>query len=203
MAYRKPSDLNGFIQQMPKADMRVKVQLAEDLVTFLSDDTNSIVCTDMGFLINGLMPWLTGSNFKITNYIQKSLEAFAELIKRLGSDFNAYTATVLPHVIDRLGDSRDTVREKAQLLLRDLMEHRVLPPQTLIDKLATRCFKHKNAKVREEFLQTVVNALHEYGNQQLSVRVYIKSVSALLGDRIVNVREAAIQTLVEIYKHVE
>ncbi|KAH8319505.1 hypothetical protein KR067_012124 [Drosophila pandora] len=199
MAYRKPSDLDGFIQQMPKADMRVKVQLAEDLVTFLSDDTNSIVCTDMGFLIDGLMPWLTGSHFKIA---QKSLEAFSELIKRLGSDFNAYTATVLPHVIDRLGDSRDTVREKAQLLLRDLMEHRVLPPQALVDKLATTCFKHKNAKVREEFLQTIVNTLHEYGTQQLSVRVYIPPVCALLGDPTVNVREAAIQTLVEIYKHV-
>ncbi|EDV96899.1 CLIP-associating protein [Drosophila grimshawi] len=199
MAYRKPSDLDGFIQQMPKADMRVKVQLAEDLVTFLSDDTNSIVCTDMGFLIDNLMPWLTGSHFKIA---QKSLEAFSELIKRLGSDFNAYTATVLPHVIDRLGDSRDTVREKAQLLLRDLMEHKVQTAQTLVDKLATSCFKHKNAKVREEFLQTITNALHEYGTQQLSVRVYINPVCSLLGDPTVNVREAAIQTLVEIYKHV-
>ncbi|KAH8415597.1 hypothetical protein KR222_006035 [Zaprionus bogoriensis] len=199
MAYRKPSDLDGFIQQMPKADMRVKVQLAEDLVTFLSDDTNSIVCTDMGFLIDNLMPWLTGSHFKIA---QKSLEAFSELIKRLGSDFNAYTATVLPHVIDRLGDSRDTVREKAQLLLRDLMEHKVQTPQALIDKLAVSCFKHKNAKVREEFLQTIVNALHEYGTQQLSVRVYIAPVCALLSDPTVNVRESAIQTLVEIYKHV-
>ncbi|KAH8380473.1 hypothetical protein KR009_010921 [Drosophila setifemur] len=199
MAYRKPSDLDGFIQQMPKADMRVKVLLAEDLVTFLSDDTNSIVCSDMGFLIDGLMPWLTGSHFKIA---QKSLEAFSELIKRLGSDFNAYTATVLPHVIDRLGDSRDTVREKAQLLLRDLMEHRVTQPQLLVDKLAVSCFKHKNAKVREEFLQTIVNALHEFGTQQLAVRVYIAPVCALLGDPTVNVREAAIQTLVEIYKHV-
>ncbi|EDW37782.1 GL15047 [Drosophila persimilis] len=199
MAYRKPSDLDGFIQLMPKADMRVKVALAEDLVTFLSDDTNSIVCTDMGFLIDGLMPWLTGSHFKIA---QKSLEAFSELIKRLGSDFNAYTATVLPHVIDRLGDSRDTVREKAQLLLRDLMEHKVQSPQGLIDKLAVSCFKHKNAKVREEFLQTIVNALHEYGTQQLSVRTYIPPVCALLGDPTVNVRESAIQTLVEIYKHV-
>ncbi|KAM8709603.1 hypothetical protein ACLKA7_016417 [Drosophila subpalustris] len=199
MAYRKPNDLDGFIQQMPKADMRVKVALAEDLVTFLSDDTNSIVCTDMGFLVDNLMPWLTGSHFKIA---QKSLEAFSELIKRLGSDFNAYTATVLPHVVDRLGDSRDTVREKAQLLLRDLMEHKVQTPQTLIDKLAAICFKHKNAKVREEFLQTIVNALHEYGTQQLSVRVYIAPVCALLGDPTVNVRESAIQTLVEIYKHV-
>lgn len=78
----------------------------------------------------------------------------------MGPDFNAYTPTVLPHVVDRLGDSRDTVREKAQLLLHKLMECRVVPPQQLLDKLTT-CFKHKNAKVREEFLQTIVNTLNE------------------------------------------
>lgn len=199
MAYRKPNDLDGFIQLMPKADMRVKAQLAEDLVTFLSDDTNSIVCPDMGLLVDSLMPWLTGSHFKIA---QKSLEAFTELIKRLGPDFNAYTATVLPHVIDRLGDSKDTVREKAQLLLQTLMEHKVLTPQVLLDKLAASCFKHKNAKVREEFLQTIVNTLNEYGTSQLSVRNYIQSVCVLLGDPTVSVRDTAIQSLVEIYKHV-
>lgn len=91
---------------------------------------------------------------------QRALESFTELIGRLGQDFNAYTPTVLPHVVDRLGDSRDTVREKAQLVLHKLMESRVLLPQTLLDKL-TPCFKHKNAKVREEFLQTIVNTLNE------------------------------------------
>lgn len=66
-------------------------------------------------------------------------------------------AAATPH---RLGDSRDTVREKAQLVLNKLMECKVLSPQTLLDKL-TACFKHKNAKVREEFLQTIVNTLNE------------------------------------------
>ncbi|XP_054732110.1 CLIP-associating protein-like [Anastrepha obliqua] len=199
MAYRKPNDLDGFIQMMPKADMRVKALLAEDLVTFLSDEANSIVCMDMGMLVDGLMPWLTGSHFKIA---QKSLEAFSELIKRLGPDFNAYSATVLPHVIDRLGDSKDTVREKAQLLLQIVMEYKVISPQATIDKLAVACFKHKNAKVREEFLQTIVNTLNEYGTSQLSVRTYIQPISALLGDPTATVRDAAMQTLVEIYKHV-
>ncbi|XP_055379521.1 CLIP-associating protein isoform X10 [Condylostylus longicornis] len=198
MAYRKPIDLDGFINLMPKADMRVKAILAEDLVTYLSDETNSIVCQDLGLLIDGLIPWLTGSHFKIA---QKSLEAFTELIKRLGPDFNAYTATVLPHVIDRLGDSKDTVREKAQLLLHNLMESKVSTPQNLIDKL-TICFKHKNAKVREEFLQTIVNTLNEYGTAQLSLKGYIQPIVNLLGDPTATVRDAAIQTLVEIYKHV-
>lgn len=78
----------------------------------------------------------------------------------MGPDFNAYTPSVLPHVVDRLGDSHDTVREKAQLLLHKLMECRVVVPQQLLDKLTT-CFKHKNGKIREEFLQTIVNTLNE------------------------------------------
>lgn len=99
--------------------------------------------------------------FFLHQIAQRALEAFTELIGRLGQDFSAYTPTVLPHVVDRLGDSRDTVREKAQLLLYKLMESRVLLPQQLLDKLIY-CFKHKNSKIREEFLQTIVNTLNEY-----------------------------------------
>lgn len=200
MAYRKPSDLDGFIQLMPKTDMRIRPLLAEDLVTFLSDANSSIVCADMGLLVDYLMPWLTGSHFKVA---QKSLEALIELIKILGSDFNVYNAIILPHVVDRLGDSKDIVREKAQLLLQSLIEYKVLSSKSLLDKLTTRCCKHKNSKVREEFLQTLVRTLeHEYGTGQLGVRNYIQSVCLLMGDSSASVRHAASQTLLEIYKYV-
>ena len=69
MAYHKPNDLNGFITQMVKSDMRIKAQLAEDLVTFLSDSENSIECDDLGLLIDGLIPWMTGSHFKVFLFI--------------------------------------------------------------------------------------------------------------------------------------
>lgn len=105
-------------------------------------------------------------------------------------------------MIDRLGDNKDTVREKAQLLLQKLLECKVLTPQTLVDKLSNNCFKHKNAKVREEFLQTIVNTLNEYGTQALVVKAYIPPIVQLLGDPHVSVRESALQTLVDIYKHV-
>lgn len=65
MAYQKPVDIDGFVAQMAKADMRVKTQLAEDLVAYLSDQENSIVSNDLGLLVDGLMPWLTGSHFKV------------------------------------------------------------------------------------------------------------------------------------------
>lgn len=82
------------------------------------------------------------------------------LIDRLGHDFRPYLPTVLPVVVDRLGDSKDTVREKAQLLILKLLERNVLTPQLLLEKL-TPCFTHKNAKIREEVLRCLVNTLNE------------------------------------------
>jgi hypothetical protein len=69
MAYAKPVDLDGFITLMAKSDMRIKTQLAEDLVNYLSDYDNSLYCTDLGMLIDALIPWLTGSHFKVRETI--------------------------------------------------------------------------------------------------------------------------------------
>lgn len=66
MAYAKPTDLDGFLALMSKSDMRIKTQLAEDLVNYLSDYENSLVCYDLGSLIDALIPWLTGSHFKVS-----------------------------------------------------------------------------------------------------------------------------------------
>ena len=66
MAYVKPTDLDGFIVQMGKSDMRMKTQIAEDLVNYLSDYDNTLVCNDLGLLVDALMPWLTGSHFKVS-----------------------------------------------------------------------------------------------------------------------------------------
>lgn len=65
MAYHKPNDIDTFVLHMAKADMRVKAMLAEDLVQYLSDSENSIESEDLGLLIDALMPWLTGSHFKV------------------------------------------------------------------------------------------------------------------------------------------
>lgn len=69
MAYAKPTDLDGFIMLMAKSDMRIKTQLAEDLVNYLSDYENSLLCNDLGLLIDALIPWMTGSHFKVRPHI--------------------------------------------------------------------------------------------------------------------------------------
>lgn len=77
MAYAKPTDIDGFIVQMGKSDVRIKTQLAEDLVNYLSDYDNSLNCEDMGLLVDALMPWLTGSHFKV----RSTVKTYRDLIR--------------------------------------------------------------------------------------------------------------------------
>lgn len=78
MAYHKPSDIDGFVLMMGKADMRLKSLLAEDLVVYLSDMDNSIESVDLGLLIDALMPWLTGSHFKVS---RKAILRFTRTVR--------------------------------------------------------------------------------------------------------------------------
>lgn len=75
MAYQKPNDIDTFVVHMGKADMRVKALLAEDLVQYLSDSENSIESADLGLLIDALMPWLTGSHFKVSYFLCYVIES--------------------------------------------------------------------------------------------------------------------------------
>lgn len=43
------------------------------------------------------------------------------MVDRMGENFKPHVTTVLPAVIDRLGDSKDQVRDMAQQLLLKLM----------------------------------------------------------------------------------
>lgn len=74
------------------------------------------------------------------------------------ASFKPYLSTVLPAVTDRLGDGRETVRERALNVVAKVMEV-VVEPAFLMDKMMG-AFSHKNGKVREEMLVLVQNTLN-------------------------------------------
>lgn len=198
MAYTRPKDLDGFFVHLSKPDTKFRQQLGVDLLSFLAEPSNPIDCQDIGLFVDGLIPWMQSSNYKVS---VSGIEILTYLIDRLGTDFKPYIQTVLPNVIDRLGDAKDTVREKAQILLLKLLERNVLTPQILIEKLH-HGFTHKNAKIREEVLRCLVNTLNEYGAQSLMLNKFISEIVNLLSDPTVTVRDTAFNTLVDLYKHV-
>merc|ERR1712223_1096142 len=141
---------------------------------------------------------MQSSNFKVS---QNGLDVVGLLIESLGRGFRPYINTVLGPAVDRLGDTRETVRDKAHHLITTLMEEEVIEPQPLFEKMQNQAFSHKNGKVREEILILMQNTLNVYGAQSLIVSRFLHHIVALYSDPTAPVRDAAASTLVEIYRH--
>ena len=91
---------------------------------------------------------------------QNGLDVVGLLIESLGRGFRPYINTTLGPAVDRLGDTRETVRDKAHHLITKLMEVEVIEPQALFEKMQNQAFSHKNGKVREEILILMQNTLN-------------------------------------------
>lgn len=65
MAYVCPQDLDGFLPHLGKPDTKFRQTLGGDLLNYLSDPSNSIVCQDIGQMVDGLIPWMQSSNYKV------------------------------------------------------------------------------------------------------------------------------------------
>nr|XP_053645033.1 CLIP-associating protein 1-like isoform X5 [Cherax quadricarinatus] len=190
------SQLDQFTPLLGTSDTRKKIALGTDIINYLELPSNSIECDDIGHFIDGLVPWLQSSNFKVT---LNGLEVMTFLVERMKEDFRPYLSSVIPAVTDRLGDSKDAVREKAQLLLSTLMDH-VLSPNSMFDRLMP-AFSHKNGKVREEVMTCLQNTLTNHGASSVTVSRLIPHIVKLLSDPTAMVRDCAFNTLVECYKH--
>ena len=131
---------------------------------------------------------------------QNGLEIISHMIDRLGSDFRPYLTTVLPVIVDRLGDSKEVVRERANIALCKLMDS-TIQPHPLFEKMMG-AFTHKNGKVREEILLLLQNTLNAHTAASLTVSKFIPAIVTLISDPQSSVRDTAMATLVEIYRHV-
>merc|ERR1719509_332998 len=189
--------LDQFLADLGTTDAKKKLSTGQAIVTYLSDPSASVECEDTGGFVDQLVPWMQSSNFKVS---QNGLDILGFLIDRLASDFRPYLNTVLSTVVDRLGDTRETVREKANIALCKLMDA-TISPQPLFEKIRG-AFSHKNGKVREEVMLLLQNTLNAHGAQSLTVSKLISSIVTSLADPMASVRDAAVSTLVEIYRHV-
>lgn len=74
MAYTCPRDLDGFMPHLPKNDTKFRQQLGADLLAYLAEPSNPMYCQDIGQLVDGLIPWMQSSNYKVKRNInQKEL----------------------------------------------------------------------------------------------------------------------------------
>ncbi|KAG6937891.1 cytoplasmic linker associated protein 1 [Chelydra serpentina] len=128
------------------------------------------------------------------------MDILSALVSRLQDRFKAQIGTVLPSLLDRLGDAKDSVREQDQALLLKIMEQ-ATNPQYVWDRLLGG-FKHKNFRTREGICLCLIATLNISGAQSLTLSKIVPHICNLLGDPNSQVRDAAINSLVEIYRHV-
>ncbi|KAK5620464.1 CLIP-associating protein 1 [Crenichthys baileyi] len=128
------------------------------------------------------------------------LDLLSALVTRLQDRFRAQIGTVLPSLIDRLGDAKDQVREQDQTLLLKIMDQ-AASPQYVWDRMLGG-FKHKNNRTREGVCLCLIATLNTYGAQGLTLSKIVPHICNLLGDPTSQVRDGAMSCLVEIYRHV-
>lgn len=193
------SDLDSFLPKLGVSDPRTKLLIGAKLLEYLSDPSNSIVCSDIGYFVDGLILWLQCSNFKV---VQLDLDILVELVSRMRVDFQPYLSTAIPNLVDKLGDSKEVIREKTLQLFRKLVEYDVITVQALFDRIADLCFAHKNSNVREQIMHLLVDMLSSYGASGMLVSKYVPQIVKLLGDPNASVRSTAFDTICDLYKHV-
>ncbi|XP_060683033.1 CLIP-associating protein 1a [Hemiscyllium ocellatum] len=191
-----------FLAQVLQKDMGRRVQIAQELIEYITDRQKSHdLEQDQSMLdrmVDGLAAgWVNSSNFKVALF---GIEILSTLISRLQDHFKTHIGTVLPSLIDRLGDAKDPVREQDQILLLKIMELSATPQYVWERMLGG--FKHKNFRTREGICLCLISTLNAYGAHSLTLSKIVPHICNLLGDPNSQVRDAAINSLVEIYKHV-
>ncbi|XP_067126755.1 CLIP-associating protein 1-like isoform X1 [Centruroides vittatus] len=186
-----------FIPQLKSQDTKKRLQLGSDILNYLEVPTNPVETEDLGSFIDSLVLWLNSSNCKVA---QNGLEILTILTERLKENFRHYISIVFSAAVDRLGDSKDQVREQAKTFLLKLMSD-VASPQYIFEKLVP-AFSHRNWRVREEVMICLKETLETHGAHSLSITKLLPAIIKLLSDPNSQVRDMAVSTIVEIYKYI-
>ncbi|XP_047186167.1 CLIP-associating protein 2 isoform X6 [Scophthalmus maximus] len=194
-------NMDYFYLQVLQKDVTRRLQVGQELIDYLNDpQRSSDLEQDKARLdktIDELTGWVNSSNFKVTLL---GIDVCTAFVDRIGERFKGYLGTVLPALVDRLGDGKDQVRENSQALILRCMEQ-TASPMYVWERLLPG-FKHKNFRSREGVCLCLSATLNSYGAQPLSLSKIVPHLCALTGDQNPQVREASITTLVDVYRHV-
>ncbi|XP_041504536.1 CLIP-associating protein 1 isoform X24 [Microtus oregoni] len=194
--------MESCLAQVLQKDVGKRLQVGQELIDYFSDKQKSADLehdqTMLDKLVDGLATsWVNSSNYKV---VLLGMDILSALVTRLQDRFKAQIGTVLPSLIDRLGDAKDSVREQDQALLLKIMDQ-AANPQYVWDRMLGG-FKHKNFRTREGICLCLIATLNASGAQTLTLSKIVPHICNLLGDPNSQVRDAAINSLVEIYRHV-
>ncbi|XP_037401457.1 CLIP-associating protein 1 isoform X10 [Pygocentrus nattereri] len=196
------TNVEYIVGQVLQKDLGRRLQVGQEIIDYVLDRQKSHDLehdqTMLDRMVDGLATsWVNSSNFKVALL---GMDIVSALVTRLQTRFKTQIGTVLPSLTDRLGDAKDQVRDQAQTLLLKIMDQ-AANPQYVWDRMLGG-FKHKNNRTREAVCFCLISTLNIYGAQGLTLSKIVPHICNLLGDPTSQVRDGAMNCLVEIYRHV-
>ncbi|XP_054864542.1 CLIP-associating protein 1-like isoform X21 [Amphiprion ocellaris] len=194
--------MENLLEQLLQKDLGGRLQAGPEVLELLLDEEK---CPDLEQDQTALdrvvdavaSSWVNSSNFKV---VLLGMDILSALVSRLQERFRTQVGTVLPSLMDRLGDAKDQVRDQDQALLLKIMDQ-AANPQYVWERMMGG-FKHKNSRTREGLCLCLISTLNVFGSQSLTLSKIVPHICNLLGDPTSQVRDGAMSCLVEIYRHV-
>lgn len=60
-----PREMDGFMPLLSISDIKTKMTVGNNLLSYLGNSDNSIECQDIGLFIDNVIPWLSNGNAKV------------------------------------------------------------------------------------------------------------------------------------------
>ncbi|XP_039529389.1 CLIP-associating protein 1-B isoform X14 [Pimephales promelas] len=195
-------NMEYIVAQVTQKEVGRRFQVGPEIIEYILDRQKSHDLENDQTMLDRMMDslatsWVNASNFKVALL---GMDIVSALVTRLQERFKTQIGTVLPSLIDRLGDSKDQVRDQAQSLLLKIMDQ-AANPQYVWDRMLGG-FRHKNNRTREAVCFCLISTLNVYGAHGLTLSKIVPHICHLLGDPTSQVRDGAMNCLVEIYRHV-
>ena len=152
-------------------------------------------------LVEALEPMLKDNNPKV---VQGALAVLQRMVEALEEECEPYLSPFWSPLVERLGDAKTALRERAVDLAVATATLAVAPADAL-DRLRP-AFEHKNWRARESALHVLARTLaaHEVrgaATAGLSIKSFVPSVAKLLEDQQLSVRDAAADALEQMHMH--
>ncbi|XP_067358987.1 CLIP-associating protein 1-B-like isoform X4 [Channa argus] len=190
------------LEQVMQKDLGKRLQVGQEVIDLMLDEEKCPELEQDQSALDRMVDtvassWVNASNFKV---VLLGMDILSALVNRLQERFRTQVGTVLPSLIDRLGDAKDQVRDQDQALLLKIMDQ-AANPQYVWERMMGG-FKHKNNRTREGLCLCLISTLNVFGSQSLTLSKIVPHICNLLGDPTSQVRDGAMNCLVEIYRHV-
>ncbi|KAL6968088.1 hypothetical protein U1Q18_033891 [Sarracenia purpurea var. burkii] len=179
-------------------DTKERMAGVERLYQLLEASTRSLSSSEVTSLVDCCLDLLKDNNFRVS---QGALLALASAAVLSGEHLKLHFNSLVPAIVERLGDSKQPVRDAARRLLLTLME--VSSPTLIVERAGSYAWTHKSWRVREEFARTVTSAIGLFASTELPLqRAILPPILQMLNDSNHGVREAAVSCIEEMYTQV-